>query len=158
MCQNASASTGLITLQIWPTLKFPPNYPERSNFSLSCYNNDPFLLPPSFFSVFFFLSDCDCVGNCVACLQLGPLSVLAVIAAICSIIVVHPSKTPSGRESVYVLTWPADKHTFFISPEVIQPRGKVLHNTPWKMYDTITSARQLTLNLAALSAPLTMEQ
>lgn len=35
-CQNASGSTGLITSQSWPTLKFPPNYPERSNFSLSC--------------------------------------------------------------------------------------------------------------------------
>lgn len=37
----------------------------------------------------------------------------------------------------------------FYFAKVIQPRGKVLHNRPRKMYDTITSARQLALNLAA---------
>lgn len=48
-CQIASGSTGLITLQIWPTLIFPPNYPKPSNFSLSLIlTTTLFFSPPSF--------------------------------------------------------------------------------------------------------------
>lgn len=145
-CQNAPGSTGLITVQIWPTLKFPPNYPERSNFSLVKQR-------PPFFSTLFLspLQTLIALEAVWLVCSSDHFPLLAAIAAICWIFIQAKHKS---RESVYVLTWPADKHTFFIFAKVIQPRGKVLHNRAKKMYDAGTSARQLTLNFSCISFSL----
>lgn len=112
---------------------------------LSLVNNDPFLLP-SFFSLLQIVIALEIVWP--VCSSDHFLSWLR-SRAICSIFVANPSKTPEQRVSVWARLACWQTYVFYFAKKVIQPRGKVLHNRPRKMYDTITSARQLTLNLAA---------
>lgn len=134
----------------WLHGKFgPPSYSHliilsRPNFFLSCYNNDPFLLP-SLFSLLQIVIELEIMWTVCSPDHFLLWPWLQLYARYSLFI-----QAKHWVERVSVCARLACRQTYvFYFAKVIQPRGKVLHNRPRKMYDTITSARQLALNLAA---------
>lgn len=152
-CQNVSGTTGLITLQNWPTLKFPPNYPEQSNFSL-LLTTTPFFSPPSF--LFPKLRSPWTSSRLSAACTTFSLSYRYIyiytyihrILHICSIFFANHCK-PSRRASMCSLGLLTNIRFWFLQ-KWYSRRGRVLHNRPQKMYNIVTSAKQLTLHFCAL--------